>query len=374
MLAMASGGLGIAHVARHHPDSAVWRFLAHHTEHVAWTGCAAWDLIQPAFTFMVGAAMAYSYASRSRRGQTWPQMFGHASLRALILVLLGVFLRSNGRAGTYWTFEDVISQIGLGYVFLFLLWGRTARTQWIAAAGILIGYWALFAFWPAPGEGYDMAANGADPDWAPRLDGFASAWNINANPAHYFDVWFLNLFPRSERFAYNGGGYQTLSFIPSLVTMIFGLITGELLRSDRTAKRKATLMFGFGVAGLIVGSLLDVLGICPIVKRIWTPSWTIYSAGWSVIILCALYAVIDLRGWRKWAFPGVVVGMNSITIYVMTWLTSGWIVNTIRTHFGADVFNLFGEAYESMFRRSAALLVMWLILYWLYRQRIFLRI
>ncbi len=374
MLAMASGGLGVSHVARHHSDSALWRLLDYHTEHVPWVGCSAWDLIQPAFMLMVGVAMAYSYAGRKARGQTWPQMLGHASLRAAILVLLGVFLRSNGRGETNWTFEDVITQIGLGYVFLFLLWDRPARVQWGAALGILAGYWALFAFWPAPGEGYDLAANGAKPGWEHHLDGFGAAWNLNANPAHYFDVWFLNLFPRSEPFKFNSGGYQTLSFIPSLATMIFGLITGEQLRTDRPARRKAMILAVAGCAGLLVGWMLGALGICPVVKRLWTPSWTIYSTGWAVLILSAFYVVIDLWGRRAWAFPGVVVGMNSITIYVMTWVTSGWIVSTLRTHFGAEVFLLFGEAYESMFRRTAVLLVMWLILYWLYRQRIFLRI
>ena len=100
-----------------------------------WVGCAAWDLIQPSFMFMVGVAMAYSCASRQAHGQTYGQMLRHAIVRSIVLVLLGVFLRSDGKAETYFTFEDVLSQIGLGYTFLFLLWGRSTWVQLGAALG-----------------------------------------------------------------------------------------------------------------------------------------------------------------------------------------------------------------------------------------------
>src|SRR4029077_1192550 len=96
-------------------------YLAHHQSHVDWVGCSLHDLIQPSFSFLVGAALPFSLASRARRGQAFGQMAWHASVRALALVLLGVFLRSTSRPQTYWTFEDTLSQIGLGYVFLFLL-------------------------------------------------------------------------------------------------------------------------------------------------------------------------------------------------------------------------------------------------------------
>jgi len=233
MLAMASEGLGLTHVAKHFADDERWREAAWQLGHVPWVGCVAWDLIQPSFTFMVGVSMAYSYAGRQRKGQSYGRMMGHALFRAIVLTLLGVFFRSNGREETNWMFTDVVAQIGMGYFFLFLLWGRSAKVQFAAAMTILIGYWCLFAFWPLPGADYDFAAAGVDPNWVHNLTGFAAHWNKNANPAHTFDVWYLNLFPRSTPFINNGGGYHTLSFIPSLVTMIFGLLTGELLRSHR---------------------------------------------------------------------------------------------------------------------------------------------
>jgi heparan-alpha-glucosaminide N-acetyltransferase len=377
MLAMASGGLGLHQVANNLKksgnDSQFWNSIGYHSEHVEWLGCAAWDLIQPSFTFMVGVAMAYSCASRVAHGQTWGQMFRHALVRSFVLVALGVFLRSDGRSQTYFTFEDTLSQIGLGYTFLFLLWNRPTWVQFLAAFGILAGYWALFYFYPLPPADFDYASVGVGPDW-PHLQGAAQHWDKNTNAAHYFDVWFLNLFPRKEPFAFNGGGYLTLSFIPTLVTMIFGLLAGELLRGGWSDRRKFLTLLLAGIFGLAAGWAWDASGYGPIVKKIWTPSWTLFSAGWAFLILAAFYGVVDLLGFRKWTFPLVVVGMNSITMYVLAELSHGWFFRNIRTHFGTKIFEIGGETYQPFFERLLVLFAMWLFLYWLYRQRVFIRI
>src|SRR5262249_43136578 len=125
--------------------------------------------------------------------------------------------------------------------------------------------------------------------------------------------------PHDENgFHYNEGGYQTINFIPSLVTMLFGLMCGELLRTNRSASEKLRILGIAAVAGLLVGQLLDFTGVCPLVKRIWTPSWALFSTGWCILILASLYAVIDVLGWKRWTFPLVVVGVNSIAIYCMS--------------------------------------------------------
>ncbi len=377
MLAMASGGLGLYRVAEHRAergdDSSFWSTIGYHFEHVEWVGCAAWDLIQPSFMFMVGVAMAYSCASRAAHGQTWGQMFRHAVVRSFVLVALGVFLRSDGRSQTYFTFEDVLSQIGLGYTFLFLLWNRPAWVQFLAAFGILAGYWALFYFYPLPPADFDYSSVGVGPDW-PHLQGVAQHWDKNTNAAHYFDIWFLNLFPREKPFLFNRGGYLTLSFIPSLATMIFGLLSGELLRSGWSDRRKFLTLVLAGIVGLAAGWSWQESGWGPIVKRIWTPSWTLFSTGWTCLILAAFYGVVDLWGFRKWTFPLVVVGMNSITMYVLEGLSHGWFGRTLHTHFGDKLFEFAGEAYQPFFERLWVLFTMWLFLYWLYRQRVFIRI
>jgi heparan-alpha-glucosaminide N-acetyltransferase len=169
-------------------------------------------------------------------------------------------------------------------------------------------------------------------------------------------------------------GYPTLNFIPSLATMIFGLMTGELLRGPLTGKAKFWRIIGWGIAALAVGTLIEVAGICPIVKRIWTPSFAIYSTGWVLLMLAAFYGLVELLGWRRWTWPLVVVGMNSIAIYCLAELLRPWLERTLETHFGPHVFELFGENYTPIAQSLLVLAVIWLIAVWMYRQRIFVRI
>ena len=373
MLLMASSGLGLAEVAKQFPASQVWQFLGHHADHAMWTGCTLWDLIQPAFMFMVGVALPWSLANRRARGSAFGQMFGHALWRSLVLVLLAVFLSSAGDRQTDWVFTNVLAQIGLGYPFLFLLAFARPRIQWLAALGILLGYWLLFCFYPLPPAAFDWASVGIGSDWS-RLSGFAAHWEKNVNVAAAFDQWFLNLFPRDQLFLFNSGGYQTLNFIPSLTTMIFGLLTGQLLRSKLSLKQKLTRLFGFGLAGILLGKAIALAGLCPIVKRIWTPSWTLYSGGWVVLLLAAFVALIDWRGWKRWAFPLIVAGLNPISLYFMWQLLVEFVIDTMKRHLGQHIFESLGAVYAPILEHLAVLLVFWLVLLWMYRRKIFLRI
>jgi len=339
-------------------------------EHVEWEGLALWDMIQPAFMFAAGASVAFSFASRSRRGHSYWRMLGRAVYRALLLILLGVFLRSVGRPETRWTFEDVVSQIGLGYVFLFLLWNRGFKIQLAATVVILVGYWALFAFWPLLGPTYDYAAVSGHAYY----DGFFAHWNKNAHPAHYFDQWLLNLFPRSEPFAANEGGYNTLNFVPSLATMILGLMAGELLRSAASTKRKFWSMLAGGLLCGAIGAALHYGGVCPIVKKIWTPSLALFSGGICLVVLAMFYAVIDIAHWRRWTFPAVVVGQNPLAAYAMIHLIAAWFVATIHRHFGPGMYTAFGAEFQPLLENLSVGAFVWLVCWWMYRRQIFLRL
>jgi predicted acyltransferase len=374
MLFMASEILRIPSLARAYPESTTSRVLASLLDHRAWVGCAPWDLIQPAFMFMVGAALPFSLASRRARGQRFGALFAHAGLRALLLVALGIFLRSQGRAQTYFTFEDVLTQIGLGYVFLFLLAWTRPRVQLLAAAAILVGYWAAFALYPLPAAGFDTTTVGVPADWPHKQEGFARHWDKNTNLAHAFDRWFLNLFPRERPFEFNRGGYLTLNFVPSLATMIFGLLAGGLMRSARPGPEKARLLVLYGAGGLLLGVVLHATGLCPIVKRIWTPSWTVFSAGWVAVLLAAFSYVVDIRGYRRWTFPLLVVVMNSLAMYVLVHVAEGYLERSLLTHFGRGAFEAFGAPFAPILIGAATLAILWLILWWMYRNRVFVRL
>ncbi|MGL4554082.1 MAG: acyltransferase family protein [Gemmataceae bacterium] len=378
MLTMASGGLGLMAISRKiDPPSPLWDFLGYQFDHVEWEGCAFWDLIQPSFMFMVGVAMPFSLAARAAKGDSWGWQFAHAVWRAAVLILLAVFLSSpqSGLKGpttqplTNWVFTNVLAQIGLGYVFLFLLAGRGIAVQAVALVTVLAGYTALFAAWPVAGPEYDWAKVGV-PSNFPRYDGFFAHWNKNANAAHAFDLWFLNLFPRVEEFKFNSGGYQTLNFVPSLATMIFGLMAGEMLRSGRSKGQKFAILALAAAACLAVGYGMG-LGVTPVVKRIWTPSWAVYSTGWTFAILAAFFAVIDVLGFKAWTWPLVVVGMNSIAMYVMSQLIGGWVRSRWGMLLGSGTFDhLYGPLVLSLLTLGT----LWLICVWLYRRKVFLRI
>jgi predicted acyltransferase len=374
MLFMASEIMRIPSVARHFNDSRVAGLIAFGLDHVPWVGFGPWDLIQPSFMFMVGVALPFSVASRRARGEPFATQLAHAIRRALILILLGIFLRSQGRPQTYFTFEDVLTQIGLGYVFLFLLAHARPRTQWIAAGALLVATWVAFVLYPLPPAGFDTALLGVPADWPHHLTGFAAHWDKNINFANRADQWFLNLFPRESPFVYNRGGYTTLNFVPSLATMIFGLLAGELLRGAASQREKLRALLVYGAAGVVLGAVLHFAGICPLVKRIWTPSWAIFSAGWAALFLALFYWVVDVRGWRRWTLPFLVVGMNSIAMYVIVHIAEGYTAAALRTHLGKGTFQVVGPVYEPMLIGGVSLLIFWLMLYWMYRRKIFVKI
>ena len=170
-------------------------------------------------------------------------------------------------------------------------------------------------------------------------------------------------------------GYNTLNFIPSLALMIFGLAAGEFLRNyDMQANKKAAVLFVLGVACILDALLMNWLGLCPIIKKTWTSGFTALSGGWCLIILASLYYLIDVRRFRRWTFPIVVVGMNSIALYVMLWLVPSWIHGTLMIHLGAHYAGFFGAGFEPLIQNLATALVLWLICFWMYRKKIFLRI
>jgi heparan-alpha-glucosaminide N-acetyltransferase len=373
MLMMASAGLGAAQIARQYPDSGLWQFLAHHTEHAEWAGFTVWDVIQPAFMFMVGVALPFSVASRRARGHSRARMLVHALWRAVALVLLAVFLSSAWSKQTSWSFANVLAQIGWGYLVVFLLAFTRPRTQWVAAFGILLAYWLAFVWYPLPAADFDWQSAGVPADWS-FLTGFAAHWEKNANIAAAFDQWFLNLFPRGEAFVFNRGGYATLNFVPSMATMIFGLLAGGLLRREGSIVRKVAHLVLFGIVGVVVGKAIALAGLCPIVKRIWTPSWAICSAGVATLLLAGFVAVIEGLRLKRWAFPFVVVGLNPIALYCMWQLGGGFVRDNLKRHLGQDIFETCGADYTQTLQRGAILLVFWLILLWMYRRKIFLRI
>ncbi len=430
MLAMASSGFAFPILAKPENQQKLadlglgavparcWEFLAYQFDHVLWTGCGFWDLIQPSFMFLVGVSLPYSYSRRVNQGESAVRRVSHMLWRSFVLVALGVFLTSNSSAFTQTNFKftNVLAQIGLGYPVLYLFRERSLRTQLAAAAIILVGYWAWFASYSIPAAESDAVQtlladrvtdaekNKRPPPIEPQpLVGFGSRWDKHVNAAAGLDRQFLNWFPRQEEpfrgqnFWIEPGGYQTFNFIPSLATMLFGLMAGTVLRSDRFDADKFRWLLRAGTICFVVSMLLDtsiwpiaVAGcdwhLSPIVKRIWSPGWAVFSSGWTFWMLAAFYWLIDIRQWQRWSWPLVIVGMNSIAMYLMAQLLKPWVGSSLKRHL-VTVDALFGWKHglsDALFgndcplspvlNHAAIVLVLWLICWWMYRRKIFLRV
>ena len=382
-------------LAESSPQSRVATWLCYHQTHVPWRGLSLHDLIQPGFSFLVGTALAFSITRRRRRRQSTTGLLAHATWRAILLIFLGVFLRSMHREQTHWTFVDTLTQIGLGYLPLVVVALLPRKFAWLTVGVILVGYFLAFATMPTPKMGFDQTSLGVPADWPHWEDGFAAHWNKNTNFAAKFDRWFLNLFPRADEFKFNAGGYTTLNWIPTLATMLLGLVGGRWLRDYayreseevpiddgndvgeepliEPENRAAIRLFIVGLACLILGYALDWSGVCISVKRIWTPSWVLVSGGWCFLILLVLHILSDRLGIKSIFFPLTVVGMNSIVAYVATWLLPDFIQKSIDIHLGG-LRDLFGEAWSTVLSGSSVVMLMWLLLYWLHRRKLYIKI
>ena len=361
-------------LAEYFPGNRFLEWLRFHTTHVAWEGCSLHDLIQPGFTFLVGVAMPFSIASRLKRGHSTIWLLVHAAWRAFLLCAIGIVLRSMDSDRTNYTFEDTLTQIGLGYFFVFLIALSPRWVHYASAFGILAIFWTAFAISDPPNPEFDYPSVGVPDDWPHHDEGFASRWNKNSNLSWRADVWFLNLFPREEPFRFNGGGYSTLSFIPTAVTMLFGLLAGVWLREIDNAKVLIRNLVIAAIIGLAAGWGLAEAGLCPLVKRIWTPSFTLYSGGCCMAWLLLLVAICDLKRWTRWAFPFLVIGANSILIYVMSWTVAEPIREMLVRHLGEAPFAVFGEPFFKPLLGAVTLAIMFAVLLWLYRRRAFVKI
>ncbi len=341
MLAMVSSGLGMSKLQ----GDAQWGWLADQLEHRAWEGCTAWDLIQPSFMFIVGLAMPFAFALRSERGESWTRQFGHAVKRALTLIALGIFLDSYGQnpPHLFIQFIRVLQQIALAYLLTFLVLRWRPEWQALFAFGILGLHTALYLHY-----GWHRDTN---------------PWLREDNFGRWLDL-ALHL-PLSR------GGYVTLNALSSTATLVFGVLGGQLLRSARPWWGKVLTLTLLGLAGLALGTALTPW--VPMVKRLWTASFTLFAAGWTCLLLAFFYGVIDGLGWRRWSWPFIVVGMNSIAIYMVANTLRRPIESGLRP-FLQGALDQLSSPWQPVLMACGVVLVQWGMCYWLYRKRIFFKV
>ena len=337
MVVLASSGFGLAGLAARNP---AYAGLAKQFDHMPWEWITFWDLIQPAFMFMVGVAMPFALAARMSQGADNRQLFRHVTVRALRLILWSQVLISVSAGALQFQMINVLAQIGLTYFLCYLLMHLRFRWQVAIAAAILVGYWALFVAFPGT-EGPFLSKD----------------TNIGAR----LDIWTFG--------HQNHDHWTTINFLTSTVTTLFGVWTGQLLRTQKSHAEKMRILAVCAAASLALGLLIHPWN--PIIKRICTTSFTLYSTGWVLLMLLAFYWVVEVKGWRRWTFPLVVVGANSIFIYSLDMVLRGWLnravgVFTLRYEFLGD--------FAPVAQSCTVLLVMWYACYWLYKRKIFLKL
>jgi heparan-alpha-glucosaminide N-acetyltransferase len=336
MLLLVSNGFGLG-VLEHYPN---WAWLARQVDHTAWQGCTFWDLIQPAFTFMVGVAMPFSIARRTAQGSSGMGVFKHVAWRAFLLIALSNIFSNWGSQHPHLQLINVLSQIAFGYMICFLITRLQFRWQVAIGGAMLAGYWAMFSIFPGP-------------------DG---PWSQTGNIGAIMDLKLLG---------YNYPGYYTtINFIGNAVTILFGCWTGMLLRTSRSHTYKLKVLGCSALAGFAVGLALQPF--IPMVKRLWTPSFTFFSAGWVIVMLMAFYWIIEVRKQKAWAFPFLIFGMNSIFAYsigqigLKGWLNHGLASFTLNFGFLGDL--------GAIPQQALVMACIWYACYWLYQRRIFFRI
>jgi predicted acyltransferase len=233
-----------------------------------------------------------------------------------------------------------LCQIAFGYVVCFLITRMEFRKQVAVALAMLAGYWAVFAVFPGP-------------------DG---PWSKTGNIGAVIDLKLLG---------YNYSGYYTtINFIGNAVTILFGAWAGMLLRSNRSHAYKLKVLAVCAAAGFALGLALQPFN--PMVKRLWTDSFTFFSAGWVILMLMAFYWLIDVKQVKRWAFPFLVLGMNSIFIYSLGQIgIKGWLNRGLQSFTGN--FQFLGD-FGAIPQQILVLSLLWYVCYWLYKRQIFFKI
>lgn len=306
-------------------------------QHAAWHGWTFTDWIFPFFLFMVGISMVLSFQNRLRQETSRRQLLKHVLHRSAILFAIGLFINGfpfgliPGHEFSFstWRIMGILQRIGLAYLFaglIFLYTGRYGQIIW--TAGLLTGYRLMLAWIPVPGYG----AGGLQPEG--NLCCFVDSQLLAGH------TWF---FAPVKGFDPEG----LLSTIPAIASVLCGVLAGHWLREQRPPAEKTAGMFVTGNALLLFGVIWSIW--FPINKNLWTSSYVVFMAGWALICLAMIYWIVDVRGYRKWAKPFIIFGMNAITVFTLAELLASllWAIAWQKTT--GEVTTLHDAIYEKIF-------------------------
>ncbi len=315
-------------------------------EHVRWEGLHFQDLIWPLFMFIVGVSIPLSIAKRQAAGATKRSLYLHAVRRAVILFVLGMVLQGGlleWDLAKLHPCYSVLHGITAGYLIAFAIAIELRpKMQCAVLAAFLLGYWAVLELAPVPGIGAgDLTPDRNVAVWLDRL--------VLGRFHHGENTWFL-------------------SYPGCASSVLLGVLAGRLLMSPHSEKSKVAALAGAGAACVALGLLWSPF--CPIIKLLWTSSFVLVGGGFGFLMLALFYLIIDVQGYRRWAFFFTVIGMNSIAVYVATSLFRFRQIGNIFV--GSLLPRI--RPWDSFVEASAAMAVVWLLLFWMYRTRSFVKL
>ena len=344
MICMIAEGFGLLHFLK----NPIIGPIAAEFEHVDWNMSIPvdlhfWDLIQPFFMFIVGAVMPISFGHRWKNGETWNYSFKHVLWRALLLLACGEIARSIQARRPVIDVINVLGQLAFAYPVAFLTLRKSWRFQGAVAGGLLLAHWAFYRFVTAPGV--------------------TGPWDPDANIGWYLDGLILG------KHWGNHFAYATINCVSSTANVIFGVMAGSLLANPAIDEaKKLRILIVCGVSGILAGLALDPF--IPIVKKIWTPSFAIYSAGFTLLGLALFYWICDVQKRTRWAKMFLIVGANSIFIYLFHETLGGYLSTGMRR----GVALLFEGPWSAFLAAWIVIAIHVLVCWILWRRRIFIRL
>ncbi len=338
MILLISGAFGFSYLL----ENPYLGWFAKQFTHHPWHGMYFWDLVQPFFMFIVGVAMPFSFTKRWKRGDTWNQTFLHVLRRSIILLFLGAIIPIALQHKLVWQLANVLAQLAFTYLIAFLFIRKPIKTQVIISFAFLLFNYLAYRFIPLPGV--------------------TNHWEPASNLGAFVDSIIIGKL--SE------GHWVTINFIGSTAHTMWGVIAGQILMSDRTELKKLKILLFSGIIGVVLGLAIDP--VIPIVKRICTSSFIIYSGGWTFLALAFFFWIIDIKGYNKWSHFMVIVGMNPIFIY-MFFQIFGERTGEFIGHFTTPILEHSGVIGKIIYK-NIILLIYWYLTYWLYKRKIFIKI
>ncbi len=322
--------------------------VARQFSHHPWNGLRFWDLIQPAFMTMAGTAMYLSFIKKQREGVTWANNFKHIAIRCLKLFICGTGLHCIYAGRLVWELWNVLTQLSVTTIIAYLFIRKSPMVQIVASIGLLLLTELLYRTILVPG--FDQP--------------FVEYKNFGA----YMDTLFMGKI--------NNGGWVTINILPTAAHTIWGCVIGWLLVSDKPANQKIKLLLMAGGVALLCGFGLDWLHITPIIKRIATSSFVLASGGWVFLMMAFVYWLVDVKKKNKYAFIPVVVGMNSIFIYLVFETVGVQWINKAMGIFVKGFSGMIGTpaVWQGLLSALAVWALYWFLCNWLYKRKIFFKL